>query len=46
MGCHQQAAVTQGGSISTDLMYFMQIEVPAAPINQETSQAMAAKGKQ
>jgi hypothetical protein len=34
LGCHQGAAVTKGGTISTDLMYFLQLEVPAAPINQ------------
>jgi hypothetical protein len=34
MGCHQGAAVTKGSAISTDLMYFLQLEVPAAPINQ------------
>lgn len=36
MGCHQQA--TAGGSgVSTDLMYFIQLEVPAAPVNQPPS---------
>lgn len=36
MGCHQQA--TAGGSgVSTDLMYFLQLEVPAAPVNQPPS---------
>jgi len=34
MGCHQGAIVKKGSTISTDLMYFMQLEVPAAPINQ------------
>jgi len=38
MGCHQQALTinTSGGSntVSTDLMYFLQLEVPAAPVNQ------------
>jgi hypothetical protein len=36
MGCHQQAltAVAKGGnSVSTDFMYFLQLEVPCAPIN-------------
>jgi len=39
MGCHQQALTinTSGTStttVSTDLMYFLQLEVPAAPVNQ------------
>jgi hypothetical protein len=33
MGCHQGAAVPAGNKVSTDLMYFLQLEVPAAPIN-------------
>jgi hypothetical protein len=36
MGCHQQAltAVAKGGTgVSTDFMYFLQLEVPCAPVN-------------
>ena len=36
MGCHQGAAVPDGNKVSTDLMYFLQLEVPGAPINQGT----------
>lgn len=43
MGCHQGAVVSKGSSISTDLMYFLQLEVPAAPINQGTSRPTPAK---
>jgi hypothetical protein len=34
MGCHQGAAVPGGNKVSTDLMYFLQLEVAGAPINQ------------
>ena len=33
MGCHQGAKVADGNKVSTDLMYFLQLEVPHAPIN-------------
>lgn len=41
MGCHSNALVKKGGSISTDLMYFLMLEVPAAPVNQATQTAAA-----
>ncbi len=33
MGCHHGASVPAGNKVSTDLMYFLQLEVAAAPIN-------------
>ena len=33
MGCHDGAAVPGGNKVSTDLMYFLQLEVAGAPIN-------------
>lgn len=44
MGCHTNALVKKGSSVSTDFMYFMMLEVPAAPVNQST-QMMAAHGR-
>jgi len=44
MGCHTNALVDKNSSISTDLMYFMMLEVPAAPVNQGVSPT-AAHGK-
>jgi hypothetical protein len=44
MGCHSNALVKKGGSTSTDLMYFLMLEVPAAPVNQ-ASQTAAARIK-
>jgi hypothetical protein len=35
MGCHTNALVNKNSKISTDLMYFMMLEVPAAPVNQD-----------
>lgn len=44
MGCHTNALVNKNSNISTDLMYFMMLEVPAAPVNQTTN-ATEAKTK-
>lgn len=44
MGCHTNALVNKNGSVSTDLMYFMMLEVPAAPVNQAPS-PVASHGK-
>lgn len=42
MGCHTNAIVkTNANNISTDLMYFMMLEVPAAPVNQAPSPVAA-----
>lgn len=35
MGCHTNALVDKNSSVSTDLMYFLMLEVPAAPVNQD-----------
>lgn len=46
MGCHQQALTvntTGGQQVSTDLMYFLQLEVPAAPVNQATVKGFTPK---
>lgn len=45
MGCHSKAVVdaSNNGSASTDMMYFLMLEVPAAPINQESSSAAAGR---
>ncbi|MBZ5617395.1 MAG: hypothetical protein LAQ69_01490 [Acidobacteriia bacterium] len=44
MGCHQQALTTNTSApsatgVSSDLMYFLQLEVPAAPVNQVAGKA-------
>ncbi len=41
MGCHTNALVSKGSAVSTDLMYFMMLEVPAAPVNQGVSPVAA-----
>lgn len=45
MGCHQQATIGGGNSQSTDLMYFLQLEVPAAPVNLPPSAVTKAAAK-
>ena len=42
LGCHQKAATLGTTAVSTDFMYFLQLEVPAAPVNANTS-AVAAR---
>lgn len=42
MGCHSNALVNKSSSVSTDLMYFMMLEVPAAPVNQGGGSTAAA----
>jgi hypothetical protein len=42
LGCHQQATVGSA-KISTDLMYFLQLEVPNAPVNLPPSFRKGAK---
>lgn len=41
MGCHQGAVTGKSNNLSTDLLYFLQLEVPAAPINQGTTKTQA-----
>ena len=45
MGCHAKAAVTGGTAVSTDFMYFLKLEVPAAPFNSGTPE-IAARHRQ
>jgi hypothetical protein len=41
MGCHQKAVTGGNPKVSTDFMYFLQLEVPAAPINSGTPEIAA-----
>jgi hypothetical protein len=44
MGCHQKAATAGTTKVSTDFMYFLQLEVPAAPINTGASTSPRSTG--
>lgn len=41
MGCHTNAVIDKTNNVSTDLMYFMMLEVPAAPVNQQSGMVAA-----